>query len=174
MKGLICPKCGSVGQCYCYDAGGVEYLDVYTFACDNCSYAEQEDIRGGSPLGDNWSTSCPYCGKSSFHHSSSPILSVCVRVDCKCSYLSDWPYYPKDIIGIHRIKANDPRARIGNKWADEKTYCHGTWYSQGCEGEICDSQGEILEVIYYCKNNSHNCSFENIPDCPLERKTVKQ
>ena len=82
---------------------------------------------------------------------------ICVRVDCHCPFQPDWLYYPKDIIGIHKINRDDPRAKIGSLWAVKEEYCHGYWYSQGCEEEKCNPSGEVIEIIQECEA----CSYKD-------------
>lgn len=66
--GLICPLCGEVGKCSCGDVGGVEYYDKYVFNCNSCDYTDYHLEYGGSPVADNWVTTCPYCGKECYEH----------------------------------------------------------------------------------------------------------
>lgn len=77
---------------------------------------------------------------------------ICVRVDCSCPFNAEWPYYPKDIIGIHRISRYSPKTKIGELWATgkEQNYCHGTWYSQGCDDEDCEPHGKVAEILEDC------------------------
>ena len=92
-------------------------------------------------------------------------LKVCVRVDCRCSFDPGWIYYPKNIVGLHRINASDLRAKVGSKWTRGEDYCHGAWYSQLCEEEDCDPNGKVVEVISDCNNCPHRdkCSWLHKP-----------
>lgn len=69
----VCPKCGSEGACFGHDVGGVDrYDDEYSFRCFECGYSDTQTISGGSPLGPNDSTNCPYCRRSNFAHTAPP------------------------------------------------------------------------------------------------------
>ena len=91
--------------------------------------------------------------------------SVCVRVDCNCPFLPNWLYYPRDIIGLHRIKAGDPRAKIGSLW-NEICHCCGYYYSKTCKEANCIPAGKVVEVISDCSVCSYKdrCPFSELPD----------
>lgn len=73
MKGLLCPQCKKEeGMCYCYDVGGVDYHDEYTFFCNNCGYCKKETKYGGSPVAADWPTNCPFCDKPYNEHHGTP------------------------------------------------------------------------------------------------------
>jgi len=38
------------------------FLDRYEAVCSWCGYVEIREVDGGSPLGANWPTKCPFCG----------------------------------------------------------------------------------------------------------------
>ncbi len=65
MKEKKCPKCGSSSLgCRHREVGTIDYYDEYTLYCLDCDYIiETVKKYGGSPLGVNWSTYCPYCGQ---------------------------------------------------------------------------------------------------------------
>ena len=62
--GLKCPKCGknTLSCSYNGDVGGVDYLDEYQATCSSCGYEKIEHVSGGSPMGWNDFTKCPFCG----------------------------------------------------------------------------------------------------------------
>lgn len=96
---------------------------------------------------------------------------LCVQVDCRCPFSPNWLYYPKGIVGIHRVHADDPRAKVGERWARGQEYCHGSWYSQGCESEDCNPAGEVVEILLECDK----CSFKNDAiRCPLSLKEAAE
>lgn len=96
--------------------------------------------------------------------------NVCVQVDCRCPYGPGWLWYPKNIIGLHRIEANDPRAKVGRLWT-KVGHCCGNYYSQSCEEENCDPCGKVVEVISDCATCPHkdSCPFKNL-SFPAEQK----
>jgi len=63
--GVRCPQCerNALTCRYIGDVGGVEYLDLYEAYCHACGFKEIRLVNGGSPLGENWKTICPYCGE---------------------------------------------------------------------------------------------------------------
>ena len=67
-RSAICPKCGQLGECgHLGDANkmGTHYYDLYAFRCANpeCKHQEIQEIYGGDSHGDNWKTTCPFCGE---------------------------------------------------------------------------------------------------------------
>ena len=84
----------------------------------------------------------------------------CVEVTCRCPYSPDFIYYPKDIIGFHRVDVDDPRAVVGATWT--QNHCHGYYYSQGCDDEMCVASGEVITVFADCKD------CPNKDSCPLK------
>jgi hypothetical protein len=69
---LKCPRCNINLECFCNDVGGVDYIDEYILICRKCGFNETTCRSGGSPLGENWCTECPFCGKSNLEHSKLP------------------------------------------------------------------------------------------------------
>lgn len=61
---LRCPQCGknTLSCHYVGDVGGVDYLDEYEAHCSSCGFKKTELISGGSPVGQDWVTKCPFCG----------------------------------------------------------------------------------------------------------------
>ncbi len=91
---------------------------------------------------------------------------VCVKVDCHCSNPPDWPWYPRHLIGLHRVKANDPRLSVGGNFAKDGEYCHGTYYAQSCENDaFCNTEGEVIEIISQCDG----CKYSQTAECPISR-----
>ena len=96
---------------------------------------------------------------------------VCVRISCYCPRWGeegDRPEYPKEIIGIHRISAADPRAKVGSYWTGDRDSCKGQWHdSRHCEDQGCVPRGKIVEVFETCEG----CPVKD--KCPLrEDKTA--
>ena len=69
---LKCPVCLQKAECFHQDVGGVDYIDEYVLYCGSCGYIERRSVSGGSPLGDNWTTSCPFCGIECYAHQETP------------------------------------------------------------------------------------------------------
>lgn len=68
-----CPKCGKAAKCYFREVGGCDrYTDEYTLICSTCGHKEQVQISGGSPLGQNNVTECPYCRVDCSFHKKLP------------------------------------------------------------------------------------------------------
>jgi ribosomal protein S27AE len=68
----LCPRCGSITPCYTKDVGGVDYSDEYTRHCPNCGNITRGTKNGGSPLGENELTECPFCGRGTYAHEETP------------------------------------------------------------------------------------------------------
>lgn len=69
--GLKCPLCGeNTFSCtYVGDVGGVDYyIDEYKGRCQSCGYEESKLVEGGSVMGVNWVTKCPFCGQEFYKH----------------------------------------------------------------------------------------------------------
>ena len=63
--GLKCPRCrnNTLSCRYLGEMGPPDrFLDRYEAVCSWCGYVEIREVDGGSPLGANWSTKCPFCG----------------------------------------------------------------------------------------------------------------
>jgi hypothetical protein len=71
-KALKCSECGSPAKCFHQDVGGVDYYDEYVLWCDSCGKIERSLVYGGSPMNDNWLTSCTFCGADCFPHPGTP------------------------------------------------------------------------------------------------------
>ena len=71
-KVLRCPLCRQESECFHQDVGGVDYMDEYVLYCVSCGHTERRSVYGGSPLGNNWTTSCPFCGIECYIHEKTP------------------------------------------------------------------------------------------------------
>ena len=61
-----CPKCNAIGECFYRQVGHDDkYEDEYILYCKECGHIEKKQEHGGSVLGENWFTKCPFCGKES-------------------------------------------------------------------------------------------------------------
>lgn len=171
-----CSICES--EIVCVFAVDVMPSDYYFYSahfCLNpsCSYYESANDKtgnlGGGPNVD--CANCLICNRYLYKEevnkkrdNDSLLKSeVCVTVECNCPFSPDYKYYPKDMIGIHRTKKNDPRVNINSNW-DLSGGCMGLHYSQDCEEEQCNPFGKIVQIIESC----YNCPYQYEKICPLQ------
>lgn len=66
----ICEVCGLAGECTLTIIPGPEMDQdhVYTFKCYSCEHTEEKIRYGGSSVGNNPISICPFCGCESREH----------------------------------------------------------------------------------------------------------
>jgi len=97
--------------------------------------------------------------------------AVCVRVECKCFFLPNTCFYPKHLIGLHRINADDPRAKVGSDWTSKKEDgCEESFYPAICLEAKCWRNGRVREVIANCKDCPYKDSSAFI--CPIKTQDM--
>ena len=75
------------------------------------------------------------------------MTDVYVFVDCACKFGKEWLYFPKGIIGWHKVDVLDPRSKMGAKWADDHNQCNSHIFSSACNKDVCYPNGIVVAIV---------------------------
>lgn len=85
---------------------------------------------------------------------------VYVFVHCNCKFGKEWLYFPRGIIGWHKVDDSDPRSKMGAKWANDHTQCNGHIFSSACDPNICYPMGIVVAIVPETSKSVSKINFD--------------